>query len=120
MFRKVLEQPVRLLKQNRFYQHSNTSSFAHGIHGDPGLVAKRIIDCVGTRLRDIDPQRWEGVPITFKTHFRDEGGYTDIHTCIHIHDALEREFGFDIKDKKILVSDIETAFYVVINGHDTV
>ena len=90
------------------------------LHAVPGPTAKRLINCVGTRLREIDPQRWEGVPVTFKTHFRDEGGYTDIHTCIHIHDALEREFGFDIKDKKILVSDIETAFYVVINGHDTV
>jgi hypothetical protein len=40
----------------------------------PGLVAKRLIDVVGKRLREIDPQRWDGQPVTFKTHWRDEGG----------------------------------------------
>lgn len=40
----------------------------------PGLVAKRLIDAVGKRLREIDPMRWEGQPVTFKTHWRDEGG----------------------------------------------
>jgi hypothetical protein len=38
------------------------------------MVGKRLVDCVGTRLREIDPDRWEGVPITFKTNWRDEGG----------------------------------------------
>ena len=31
--------------------HTNTSSVAHGVHDKPGLVAKRIIDCVGRRMR---------------------------------------------------------------------
>jgi hypothetical protein len=31
----------------------------------PGITAKRIIDVVGKRLREIDPIRWDSVPITF-------------------------------------------------------
>jgi hypothetical protein len=62
----------------------------------------------------VDPGRWEAVPITFKTNFRDENGYSDVYTSIHIHDALEREFGIDIKDRHVLVTDVETAFYVVM------
>ena len=85
----------------------------------PGLTAKRIIRCVGEKLRQIDPARWETVPITFKTHFRDEEGFTDIYTCIHVHEALEREFGIEIKDKQILVSDVETAFSVVMQTHES-
>ena len=45
-----------------------------GFAEQPGLVAKRLIDVVGTRLREIDPARWEAVPITFKTHWKDEDG----------------------------------------------
>jgi acyl carrier protein len=84
----------------------------------PGLTAKRIVKVIGERLRRVDPGRWETVPITFKTHFRDENGYADIATAIHIHDALEREFGIDIKDRQILVTDVETAFYVVMQHHE--
>lgn len=86
----------------------------------PGLTAKRIIDCVGRRLRELDPQRWGSVPITFNTHFRDEGGALDVHTCAHIHDALEREFGIEIKDRYLLVADVQTAFYVVNEHHEAV
>ena len=82
------------------------------------MTAKRIINCVGERLRKVDPGRWETVPITFKTHFRDENGFADVTTSIHVHDALEREFGIEIKDKFVLVTDIETAFYVVLQHHD--
>ncbi|KRW99698.1 hypothetical protein PPERSA_03499 [Pseudocohnilembus persalinus] len=84
----------------------------------PGLTAKRIIKCVGERLRAYDLGRWEGVPITFQTHWRDESGHTDVSTAIHIHDALEREFGIDIKDRQVLITDIETAFYIVTSHHD--
>ena len=65
----------------------------------PGITAKRVIKCVGERLRTFDPQRWDSVPVTFKTSFRDGQGYADIATCMHIHDALEKEFGCDIKDR---------------------
>eukprot|EP01017_Pseudomicrothorax_dubius_P000774 TRINITY_DN0_c2589_g1_i1.p1 TRINITY_DN0_c2589_g1~~TRINITY_DN0_c2589_g1_i1.p1 ORF type:complete len:125 (+),score=14.16 TRINITY_DN0_c2589_g1_i1:27-401(+) len=90
------------------------------VHDNPGITAKRIIKCVGERLRKIDPARWESVPITFNTHFRDEQGFADIATSIHIHDALEREFNIDVKDKACLVTDIETAFYVVMKHHDAI
>ena len=48
----------------------------------PGVVAKRLIKCIGERLRKVDPDRWEGVPISFKTNWSNEGGYVDIATCI--------------------------------------
>lgn len=86
----------------------------------PGLVAKRLIDVVGRRLREIDPARWETVPITFKTHWKDENGYSDIRTCIMVHDAIEREFGIDIIDRAILINDFEQAYYVVMQSHDAV
>ena len=59
------------------------------------------------------------MPISFNTHWRDEGGYIDIETCIHINEALEREFGIDVKDRHLLVSDVETAYYVVSQSHDS-
>ena len=62
----------------------------------------------------------KGVPFSFNTHWRDEAGYIDIATCIHVHEALEKEFGIDVKDKHILVSDVETAYYVVSQSHDSV
>jgi hypothetical protein len=35
----------------------------------------------------------QGVPFSFNTHWRDEGGYLDVDTSIQVHEALEREFG---------------------------
>ena len=55
---------------------------------------------MGDRLRHIDPNRWDGVPITFKTHWNNENEDMDIKTCVMIHDAIEREFNIDIDDKK--------------------
>ena len=86
---------------------------------NPGLTAKRIIDCVGTRLRELDPDRWNTVPITFKSDFRDSSGSVDLRTVINIHDALEREFGIEIKDRLVLISDIETAFAIVVAHEDS-
>lgn len=79
----------------------------------PGITAKRIIDCVGKRLRELDPLRWENVPITFKTSFLNDSGETDLRTAIHVHDALEREFNIDILDKHFLCASIEECFYIV-------
>lgn len=84
---------------------------------NPGLTAKRIIDCVGRRLREIDPIRYSTMPITFKTHFRDAAGYVDLWTAMNIHDALEEEFGIEIRDRQTLISDIETAF-IIVNEHE--
>ena len=54
-------------------------------------MAKRIIRSCGDRLRESDPHRWEGVPITFKTHWNNENDEFDIKTCILMHDQVERE-----------------------------
>jgi acyl carrier protein len=43
----------------------------------------------------------------------------DVATCIHVHDALEKEFGIEVKDRAFLVSSIETAFYIVNIHHDS-
>ena len=92
----------------------------------PGLTAKRIIKCIHQRLNQVDPERWnvisifiKGVPISFNTHWRDEGGYADIDTSVQIHEALEREFGIEVKDRNILITDVETAYYVVTQHHDS-
>ncbi len=54
------------------------------------------------------------------THWRDEGGYIDVETSIQVHEAIEREFGIDVKDRHVLISDIEQAFHVVMQHHDSV
>lgn len=43
----------------------------------------------------------------------------DIATCVHVHDALEKEFGMEIKDRAFLVTGIEEAFYIVTLHHDS-
>ena len=74
------------------------------------MLAKRIIRCVGARLRALDPNRWDGVPITYKTNWNSENDEICIKTCVHVHDALEREFNFDIDDRKHLLVSIEDCF----------
>jgi acyl carrier protein len=37
-----------------------------------------------------------------------------------VHDALEKEFGIEIKDRQVLITDIDTAFYVVMSHHDPI
>ena len=41
-----------------------------------------------------------------------------MRTIINIHDALEREFLIEIRDKHILCVDLETCFYIVNQHHD--
>jgi hypothetical protein len=36
---------------------------------------------------------------------------------IHIHEALEKEFNIDVKDKVTLVTDVEIAYYIVMKSH---
>ena len=69
-------------------------------------MAKRIIKVCGDRLRHIDPQRWDGVPITFKTHWNNENDKQDIKTCVLIHDAIESEFAIEIDDRKHLLQSV--------------
>lgn len=67
-----------------------------------------------------NPPITQGVPISFNTHWRDEGGFADIETSIHVHEALEKEFGIEVKDRNILITDVESAFYVVTQHHDSI
>ena len=83
-------------------------------------MAKRIIKVCGDRLRHIDPQRWDGVPITFKTNWNSENDMIDIRTCVLIHDALEREFNIDIDDRKTLLQGIQDCFHFVMTLHNAV
>lgn len=99
---QMQKQVVPVMKRGFYYPGS------HHVHmqQEPHLIAKRVIKCCGDRLRHVDHQRWDGVPITFKTHWYDEVGRIDVQTCIYIHDAIEREFNIEIDDRKILLSDI--------------
>ena len=90
---------LNIMKRNI---HLNTPHSDY-VARNPGLTAKRIIKCVGDRLREIDPSRWNSTPITFKTKFTDDEGLACVRTSINIHDALEQEFGISIKDRHILV-----------------
>ena len=116
---KINRLSVRLMSIS-YRTYFNEDARIGMVSANPGVTARRIIDCVGKRLREIDPLRWENVPITFMTHFRDEAGFSDIRTCIQIHDALEKEFTIEINDRATLISDIETAFYVVNQHHESI
>ena len=85
---------------------------AHHLHlqQEPHLLAKRVIRCCGDHLRHIDAQRWDGVPITFKTHWNNEIDEYDVRTCILMHDAIEREFNIDIDDRKMLLQSVQDVF----------
>jgi 5'-3' exonuclease len=48
----------------------------------------------------MDPNRWDGVPITYKTNWNSENDEICIKTCILIHDVIEREFNIDIDDTR--------------------
>ena len=78
-------------------------------------MAKRIIKVTGRRLRHIDPHRWEGVPITFKTNWNTENDEICLRTCIMMHDVIEREFNIDIDDKKVLLQSVEDCFNQVMS-----
>ena len=81
------------------------------------MLARRLVKCCGERLRHSDPQRWEGVPITFKTGWNSENDDIDIRQCIMIHDVLEREFNIDIDDRKILLQSVEDCFHFIMSNH---
>ena len=91
----------------------------HHVHlnQEPHVLAKRIIKVCGDRLRHIDPHRWEGVPITFKTHWNTEIGQFDVRTCVQMHDAIEREFNIDIDDRKHLLQSCEDVFHFLMSVH---
>ena len=90
------------------------------LNQEPHVLAKRIIRVVGDRLRHIDPNRWDGVPITFKTHWNNENENMDIKTCVLIHDAIEREFNVDIDDRKMLLHSVQDCFHYIMSMHAAV
>ncbi len=94
----------------------------HHVHlqQEPHVLAKRIIRCCGDRLRESDPHRWEGVPITFKTHWNNENDEFDVKTCVLIHDAVEREFSICIDDKKQLLQSVQDVFHFIMSMHAAV
>lgn len=99
-------------KMNFYFQQDT-----HGA-GDPHIVAKRIIKCVGNRLREYDPLRWESVPITYQTVYNDStSSSNDIALVINIHDAIEKEFNIDIDDRKILLGSIEECVKFIMESH---
>ena len=93
-------------------------SYHHHLQQEPHVIARRIIKWVGQRLREVDMQRWDGVPITFKTNWKTENDGIDIRTVILVHDALEREFCIDIDDRKMLLNSIEEWFSFVMSEHN--
>ena len=74
----------------------------------------------GDRLRHIDPNRWDGVPITFKTHWNNENDEIDIKTCVMMHDAIENEFNIEIDDRKMLMQSVQDCFHFVMSMHAAV
>lgn len=42
----------------------------------------------------------------------------DLDTCIQVHEALEREFGFEVKDKNFLIEDVSQAYHIVTQHHE--
>lgn len=83
-------------------------------------MAKRIVKVVGERLRHVDPQRWDGVPITFKTHWNSENDDIDVRTCVLVHEAIEREFNIDIDDRKYLLQSVQDVFHFVMSLHTAI
>ena len=57
------------------------------------------------------------MPVTFKTHWKDENEGVDVRTCVFVHDALEREFCIDIDDRKVLLNSIEECFAFILSEH---
>ena len=82
----------------------------HHLNQEPHVLAKRVIKICGDRLRHIDPNRWDGVPITYKTNWNSEADEICIKTVINIHDAIEREFNIEIDDRKHLLVSVEDCF----------
>ena len=118
---KMMQRSIRM--QNSIVKVGAVRGFyypeQHHLHlgQEPHVLAKRIIKCCGDRLRHIDPQRWDGVPITFKTHWNDEQGNFDIKTCVLIHDIVENEFNVEIDDKKILLQSVQDVFHYIMSMH---
>lgn len=107
--------------------HATTGGFhfnsTHGLHVDSHNVeafVRRVTKCVRERLLAFDPQRWQGVEISYNSNWLRSNGQVDIATCIQVHEALEKEFKFEIMDQRMLVTDMRTACSIVADSHDAI
>ena len=48
-----------------------------------------------------------------------EGLGLDSVDALELVVAIEKEFGIDVKDRNILIADVEMAYYVVTQHHDS-
>lgn len=71
-------------------------------------------------MREYDPYRWEGVPITYQTDFCNNQDYTNIPLIIQIHDALEKEFNIDIDDRRTLLKNVKDCVNFVLENHQAI
>ena len=125
---------VRVMNTAKFYPQQQVMSMIpmqtrgfyypdanhHHLNQEPHVLAKRIIKVVGERLRQMDPNRWEGVPVTYKTNWNSENDEICVKTCILIHAAIEREFNIDIDDRKHLLISVEDCFQFVMSLHTAI
>ena len=86
----------------------------------PGRCVTGEISAIVDRIDAVFSARMHLAILSFNTHWNDEGGYIDVDTAIQVHEALEKEFGIDIKDRNILITDVETAYFVVTQHHDAI
>jgi hypothetical protein len=93
--------------------------FSGGVHtfkvtaDNAEIFARRVIRCIRNRLMSYDPQRWQGVEISYHTNWLRPNGKVDVATCVQIHEALEREFKIEILDQRVLITDVSTACSIV-------
>ena len=95
----------------------------HGLHVDSHnaeAFVRRVVKCVRERLQTYDPQRWQGVELSYTSNWLRPNGQVDIATAIQVHEALEKEFKFEIMDQRILVTDMRTACSIVADSHDAI
>jgi hypothetical protein len=92
----------------------------HSLHLTPEnaeVIARRVVKCIRERLLAYDPQRWQGVEISYNSHWNMADGSVDVGTCIQVHEALEREFKIEIKDQRALINDVAFACAIVTSEH---
>mmetsp|Transcript_9461 Transcript_9461/g.18239 ORF Transcript_9461/g.18239 Transcript_9461/m.18239 type:complete len:124 (+) Transcript_9461:129-500(+) len=123
----MLTRTLRRLAHSASNAPANPAAFrfttTHALHATPEnaeLIARRVIKCIRERLLKYDPERWQGVEISYNTHWNQADGCVDIPTCIQVHEALEREFKIEIKDNRALINDISFACAIVTGEHDAI
>ena len=114
-----------LRNARRFSSVPDAHKFAtsHGLEVNSENVdwfVRRVVKCVRERLLCFDPNRWDGVELSYNSNWLRPNGTVDIATCIQVHEALEKEFKFEIMDQRILVTDMRSACSTVADSHDAI